>query len=320
MAVGIGFASVCVRKLERLKMLLAEQRAAFEADVAVEETHFGFLETVLQRLAAANAVKDTSIRKSRLSSKRVSQNLSQKVAASIYRHVKQDVSMQAKDGRLANKTQNTSIGAISMTSNRRPGKESSQGDIKGKSGRPSVLHKLYGVTGTKPRPAVKTAGDDSACNIQFEKLEISPFENFQLSSKNVQSPKIHLDLDSSGTRFFSSIKKSGLKHGRKSRVDEGNKSNLNTTVSKPVPVDGKTQRPFSKQSNPSWNSLNFIEHSREDKTPTSQTVPVEAAESSNVARVADLNRLVSPKATPQSVAKKSTRLFKAALAGLLNKA
>ena len=142
---SISFASVCIRKLERLQMLLSQQRSAFNADISVEETYSSFLETVLYTLKAANTVRDTSVRFPGFSSNRMSQILAQRVTTNFYGIGKRPAISQGKEDRGERRLQSVITGTILKNSNKLSDRNYPPTSHRHSTGRLNLANQLYGT-------------------------------------------------------------------------------------------------------------------------------------------------------------------------------
>lgn len=329
MTASISFASVCLRKLERLKLVLTTQRSAIESDVYSDETHVEFLESVHYRLHSANTQRGKSLRSTMLSTKRLAHLMNRQLGTSPPQsiHLPPSNSQELKAKIRTRKMQNLSIGGFSTNTNYWDKQGSFPTENTGSNSRPSLISQLRGQLSTKNKGPIGSK-EEFPHEKQASKKTITGFTPTGKSASKVLSNKslVNQIKEEPKPQFFSSVKKLGLSSNKKPlpTLDEGNITDrypgtFYLDIIKESPI-----RRASRLSNPSSHSIYMPETVQEGKIPKSPPsqithFDVKAKESPQKSKISRLSKLVSSKKEDSESKPRSSRSYLISLAGLVNK-
>lgn len=319
MATGISFASVCIRKLERLKLLLTTQKSAFESDLHSEESHMQFLESINSKLQTVNAVKNFSIRNTVFSSKRFSSVVGNQFSTSQEQLPVPNPSVRdimAKN----RKNHHMSIGGlIDKPGNRIQG--SVRLALKDKHDRQSPTSSFYGQRGMNHQYPIGIKDDILQGSLDTDIPYPSPLKIFQGIPKTTAGRSMlgKGGQDSGNPHLFSSLKKKKNSTNKKSLIEEGSKTERYQTTFHLETINESPIRHVSTMSNPSLHSIYATEplgEGKSPKSPPSQITQFDVKSSSRPDTSSRLLKLITAKGAEKTDSKKSPKKYLAAIAGI----
>lgn len=310
MATGISFASVCLRKLERLKLLLSVQRSAFESDLLVDEGHVEFLETISTKLQQTTSLKNLSYRNTVFSTKRLSTLSGAKFSTSQERLLENVASSRDMKLIKTRKSHHMSFGGVA--SNPRI-QGSIKLDLKQPPERPTLATSFYRQMYQKHQHPSVSHDDLVHANFEAENFTPGSATNFHGLTKPDKRRSILTNRasDIGSPNLFSSIKKS-VKTSKKVAVEEGCKTDRYPTTFQLETINESPIRHASTMSNPSLQSLYATEafvDGKVPKSPPSQITHFEIKNSEASQKPQKLVRLNIPKEVEKIEPKKSPRKY-----------
>ena len=322
MAASISFASVCIRKLDRLKLLLTTQRIAFESDVLADESHVEFLDTTHSRLLTANTLRGVSLRTStqRLSNFGQRQTISK---PNIPNH-----SGSFQEGSISKRKKagpTLSIGGVSPNVNEWVKQKSVRVEKTERTSRPNLSTQLYESIKTKHEYPASSRDDlkTTSSHLNGVGMTSGPLTSVHRTSR-VLSGKSQRPSVASESRqnFFSSLKKLGSQNLAKQISQEGSKTDrYPKTFHLDIINESPIQQCFT-MSNPSIHSIHDTEPLAEGKipkSPPSQVTHFQPRDCKPEASFSKLSKLLSPNVVERTSLKQSPRKLLSSLAAITNK-